>query len=87
MNTKLLESKIIIAHDLKDFGFIQSTYVDLLNTKNKMDRWFDKFLDMFDDKLSNAEKSDPIKKLYESKYNEYQQVTRTLKVAEHYMKA
>jgi hypothetical protein len=52
-----------------------------------MDRWFDKFLDMFDDKLSNAEKSDPIKKLYESKYNEYQQVTRTLKVAEHYMKA
>ena len=87
MNTKSLESKIIIAHDLKDFGFIQSTYVDLVNAQNKMDRWFDKFLDMFDEKLSKAEKSDPIKKLYESKYDEYQQVTRAIRVAEHYMKA
>jgi hypothetical protein len=87
MNAKQLEKEIIIAHDLNNVEYIRTTYIELVNMRNKMDRWFDKFLDMFDEKLNHCEKTDPVRKLYDSKFDEYSQVSRVLKVAEHYMKA
>lgn len=86
MNMRSIESKIIAAKDLKDKSTINEIYVDLSNKKAKMDRWFDRFLDMFDEKLSECDRKDPVKKLYDSKFDEYSQLTRVLKLAERYMK-
>ena len=54
----------------------------------KMDRWFDMFLDKFDEKLSDVELSreDPVKKLYNSKFDEYSRTKQLKIVAESYMK-
>lgn len=82
---KSIESTIIEAASLRDFETIQKAYIDLTNTKNKLDRWFTKYIDMFDEKLSTADKNDPVKKLYDTKFNEYSKIARVIKVAEHYM--
>ena len=87
MNMRQIESKIIIAKDLRDTATINEIYIELSNEKAKMDRWFDKFLDMFDEKLSNCDRSDPVKKLYNSKFEEYSKLSRAMKLAETYMKA
>ena len=82
---KSIESTIVEAASLRDFETIQKVYVESINAKNKLDRWFTKYIDMFDEKLSNADKSDPVKKLYDTKFNEYSKIARVIKVAEHYM--
>lgn len=86
MNLRQIESQIIAAKDLKDKAFINDAFVKLSNEKAKMDRWFDKYLDMFDEKLSTCDRNDPVKKLYNTKFDEYSRLSRTLKLAESYMK-
>ena len=85
MNTKSIESKIIAAAHLRDFDTIRDVYVEMTNVKLKMDRWFDKYLDMFDEKLSTCDRNDPVKKLYNAKFDEYSRVSHVLKVAQSYM--
>ena len=87
MMSQSLESQIVIAAALRDKQTIKNIYSELTSTKIKMDQWFDMFLDKFDDKLSTCDRSDPVKKLYNTKFEEYSKVARTIKVAEHYMKA
>lgn len=87
MNLRQIESKIIAAKDLRDMPTINEIYIDLSNKRAKMDRWFDKYLDMFDEKLATCDRNDPVKKLYNSKFDEYSQLSRVLKLAETYMKA
>jgi hypothetical protein len=86
MNYRSIESKIVTAKALKDKATINEIYIDLSNQKIKLDRWFDKFLDMFDEKLSHCNSSDPVKKLYNTKFEEYSKVARALKLAESYLK-
>ena len=85
MNSQKLESKIIAAAHLRDFQAIQEIYVEMSNAKNKMDRWFDKYLDMFDEKLATCGRNDPVKKLYNTKFDEYSNIARVIRVAQSYM--
>lgn len=85
-NLRTIESEIITASALRDFDKIKSIYVELTSTKAKMDRWFDRYLDMFNEKLETCDRNDPVKKLYNSKFEEYSKVARVLKVAENYMR-
>jgi uncharacterized protein YacL (UPF0231 family) len=85
MNSRKLESKIIAAAHLHDFQAIQEIYVEMSNAKIKMDRWFDKYLDMFDEKLAMCGRNDPVKKLYNTKFDEYSHITRVIRVAQSYM--
>lgn len=87
MNIRSIESQIVTAHDLQDLQTINDIYIELCNTKIKMDRWFDKFLDKFSEDLDRVDRNNPIKKLYHTKFNEYSDISRAMKVAENYMKA
>ena len=86
MNTRMIESRIVTAAALHDQQTIHDIYVELSNTKLKMDRWFDKFLDRFNEDLEKIDRNDPIKKLYNSKFDEYSNISRTIRIAETYMK-
>lgn len=86
MNMRNIESKIVIAAALQDKQTIVDIHSELSNTKAKMDRWFNKYLDLYGEKLDTADRKDPIRKLYNSKFDEYSNVSRVLKVAEIYMK-
>lgn len=80
-----LGSTIVNAYVYRDMQKIQSIYIDLINLRAKLDRWFNKYLDMFDDKLNSSDRNDPVWKLYRAKSNEYSDVTHSIKIAEYYL--
>lgn len=86
MNRNKLEQQILTAHTYNDMSVINDIYIDLINIKAKLDRWFNKYLDMFDEKMNSVNNSDPVWKLYNSKCEEYSQVTQTIKTAEYFLK-
>lgn len=86
MNRKQIETQIVLAHTANDFEKITSIYVELVNLRGKLDRWFNKYLDMFDEKMNTSTRSDPVWKLYHKKSDEYSDVVQTIKTAEYYLK-
>jgi hypothetical protein len=86
MNRKQIENDIVTAHLYNDRNKIKSIYIDLVNTRGKMDRWFNKYLDMFDEKMNTVKNDDPVWRLYHAKSDEYSKVVQTIKTAEYYLK-
>jgi hypothetical protein len=86
MNRKKVEHDIVEAYTFNNREKLMNIYLDLINTRSKMNRWFDKYLDMFDDVMSTRDRSDPIWKLYHVKSDEYSDVTQSIKTAEYYLK-
>lgn len=86
MNRAGIEKEIVMAHTFNDKQKIKDIYVNLINLKAKLDRWFNKYLDMFDEKMNSVKRDDPIWKLYHAKCDEYSEVSLTIKTAEYYLK-
>lgn len=87
MNLQHIESKIVTAANLRELDVVREIYIELSSEQMKMNRWFDKYLDRFSEKLDQVDRNDPIKKLYNSKFDEYSRISRAMKIAESYMKA
>lgn len=83
---KNIQLELIIAHNHNDLEAIKKIHINLINNRAKMDRWFDKYLDMFDSKFEDLDWKDPAKKLYNKKFEEYQRLNASIKMAEHYLK-
>ena len=86
MTMKNNQLELIIANNHRDVEAIKKIHIDLLNHRAKMDRWFDKYLDMFDEKFAELDWKDPAKKLYNKKFEEYESLNVSIKMAEHYLK-
>lgn len=86
MNRKFIESQIVDAHMFSNREKLMDIYIELVNNRSKLDKWFDKYLDMFDDKMNSLTRSDPIWKLYHKKSDEYSDIVQTIKTAEYYLK-
>lgn len=86
MNRSKLENEIANAHLYNEKEKIDVIYYDLINLKAKLDRWFNKYLDMFDEKMNSSTRSDPVWKLYHAKSEEYSDVVQTIKTAEYYLR-
>lgn len=86
MNRKYIESEIVSAHTFNNREKLMDIYIELVNNRSKLDRWFDKYLDMFDDKMNSLNRNDPIWKLYHKKSDEYSDLIQTIKTAEYYLK-
>jgi hypothetical protein len=86
MNRKKTESDIVIAYTYNDSQKVHDIYIELINMRAKLDRWFNKYLDMFDEKMTSSTRSDPVWKLYHKKSDEYSDVVQTIKTAEYYIK-
>ena len=65
---------------------IYSIYLELVKERNKLDKWFNKYLDMFSEKMSDADKKDPMWKLYDAKSEQYSRIMTNIKTAEFYLK-
>lgn len=70
----------------RDTNTLQSVTNDLRGRLFKLDRWFDMFLDRFSAKLDEVDRNDPIKKMYNTKFDEYSKTKQLMVVAESYMK-
>lgn len=86
MNRKQIEADIVMAHTFNDRQKIQDIHIELVNMRAKLHRWFNKYLDMFDEKMTSSTRSDPIWKLYHKKCDEYSDVVQTIKTAEYYIR-
>jgi hypothetical protein len=86
MNRKHIEYIIVNAHIYNDTDKLKEVYIELINLRSKLDRWFNKYLDMFDEKMNSVNRSHPIWKLYHAKSEEYSDVVQTIKTAEYYLK-
>ena len=86
MNRKQIEFDIVNAHTYNDFKKLNSIYFDLINLRGKLDRWFTKYLDMFDEKMNSSKRNDPVWKLYHAKSDQYNDVIQSIKTAEYYLK-
>lgn len=86
MNRKQIEHNLAMAHFNGDRSEINRIYIDLVNTKYRLSKWFDRFLDMFDEQLDQAKQSDPLRRIYNHKFEKYSEVQRTMKTAEYFMK-
>ena len=86
MNRKQIESDIVMAHTFNDYDKLYGIYVELVNSRSKLDRWFNKYLDMFDEKMSKSSRQDPLWKLYHVKHEEYSDISQTIRTAEYYLK-
>lgn len=86
MNRKTVEHDIVNAYLYNDREKLKDIYIDLVNLRGKLDRWFNKYLDMFDDKMNSSKRSDPVWRLYHAKSDEYSNVIQTIKTAEYYLK-
>lgn len=86
MNRKTIEHNIVEAYTFNDKSKLMDIYVELVNTRSKMNRWFDKYLDMFDDVMNSRDRSDPVWKLYHKKSDEYSDIVQSIKTVEYYLK-
>lgn len=87
MNKHTIQNEIISAYAANDRQTIQDAYIKLINMKGKMDRWFNKFLDMYSEKMDEVGRTHPIMRCYNAKFEEYSDINTVIRTAEHYMKA
>lgn len=57
----------------------------LTSHREKLDRWFDKYLDMFDKDMKPEEGTTPVWNMYRKKYKEYEELESVLKTTEFYL--
>lgn len=83
---KDIQAKLLNAYMANDKEALNRLYVELINRRSKLDRWFSRYLELFNDKLNDAGRDDPHKKLYNSKFAQYSELNTLLRTAEHYIK-
>lgn len=86
MNKKQFEYDVVMAHTMNEREKIKDIYLELVNERSRLDRWFNKYLDMFDTKMNASSRTDPVWKLYHAKFNEYSKLNSLITTAQYYMK-
>ena len=68
-----------------DIVALEKIHLSLIKQRKVMDRWFDKYLDMFDRKMNPEETDTPVWKLYKSKSREYSELNEVITTANAYI--
>ena len=79
-------NQIVSMATAHNFNGLQTIYNKLLSERMKMDKFFSMYLDKFERKMDPEKTKTPIWNLYKKKLNEYEDLTRTIKAAEYYLK-
>ena len=70
----------------QDIVALEKIRTSLIKQRISMDRWFDKYLDMFEKKMNSDEPDTPIWKLYKQKSKEYSELNGVITTADVYIK-
>lgn len=65
---------------------LNARYAELVKERHKLDKWFNKYLDLFSDKMTTLEKTDPTWKLYDTKSRAYTEINKNIKTVEYLLK-
>jgi len=80
-----LDKFSLCAYD-QDVEALEKIKAVLVKERTIMDKWFDKYLDMFERKMSTEDTETPIWKLYKTKSKEYSELNGIIKTADIYIK-
>lgn len=80
-----LDKFSLCAYD-QDVEALEKIKAVLVKERTIMDRWFDKYLEMFERKMSTEDTETPIWKLYKTKSKEYSELNGIIKTADIYIK-
>lgn len=69
-----------------DVKSLEKIRMALIKERTLLDRWFDKYLEMFERKMSSDSTDTPVWKLYKSKSNEYSELNGIITTADAYIK-
>ena len=85
MNVIETERKISQAYNIGDIQAIISEKENLLQQREKLNRWFDRYLDLFSNGMEKLNKNDPVWKLYDKKFATYQEVSHAITTANYFL--
>jgi len=80
-----IERDIIVAALFNEWDKIAKIKDDIFKERCKLDKWFDRYLNMFEEKLQTCDNADPVKVLFKRKSDEYEKVNRLMRVVEFYL--
>ena len=80
-----IERDIIMAATFNEWNKILEIKDNIFLERCKLDKWFDRYLNMFEEKLQTCNSTDPVKVLFKRKSDEYEHVNRLMRVVEFYL--
>lgn len=80
-----IERDIITAATFHEWNKILEIKDNIFKERCKLDKWFDRYLNMFEEKLQTCSNTDPVKVLFKRKSDEYEHVNRLMRVVEFYL--
>lgn len=86
MNFIEIEKNLVLQNAYKNKQEIIKIHKKLSSERIKLDRWFDKYLDIFSEKLNSCAQKDPVKVLYDKKFAQYGELTRLINASVFYLK-
>jgi hypothetical protein len=84
MTRNKIENQMLEFAMASDVAGLTQLLSDLKTQRRKLDAWFDKYLDMFDSKMTKTGKEDPVWKMYDKKFYEYQELEANIKRVNYY---
>lgn len=79
-----IENKMLELAMASDVSGLTKLLTDLKVQRRKMDAWFDKYLDQFDNKMTKSASDSPLWKMYNKKFTEYQELEASIKRVNYY---
>lgn len=70
----------------RDIESLEKIRLSLLKERTILDRWFDKYLEMFERKMNGENTDTPVWHLYKKKSNEYSELNGIITTADAYIK-
>lgn len=80
-----IQSELPMLSLQRDVKKINEYKTFLTTQREKLDRWFDKYLDMFDKDMKPEEGTTPVWNMYRKKYKEYESIDSMIKTTEFYL--
>ncbi len=84
MTGNKIENQMLEFAMASDVAGLTQLLSDLKTQRRKLDAWFDKYLEMFDNKMTKTGKEDPVWKMYDKKFYEYQELEQNIKRVNYY---
>lgn len=86
VDSKLWNSRISQAHTFGTKADLQQVQIELLNLRQKLGEFIDRFLEDYDTEMSTSNHNSKLWQTYRSKHEDYGKVEQLLRNVEYFMK-
>lgn len=77
--------QIVDAYSHDDIVTLKTLYEGMCEQKDKLDKWFDMFIERFSDRMTLEDKTSPVWKKYNERFNEYSELKTQISTAKFFI--